>query len=243
MARGRFAEDLVGRTFGQLTVLERVENGPPPRSVAMWRCSCTCGASAIVMGHRLRTGRTQSCGCLARQCGNAHLRARGELQRERIMARLSSGAATREQLADLLRVHDGTISKHLGRLPVHEARMRGLSWYALTQEAADAAARAYVPPVARVPRVHHAAVVVPPARESETRVRLPVVAGFVRGEGDRHEGCGRYSGCLHAYKLASQARCPDGARDERLGCYVEHDHEDDLAAATVARPHPLAGVL
>lgn len=56
--------DLAGQKFGRLTVIERAPNAP---SGAAWLCQCTCGAHAIVSSNMLRTGRTQSCGCLAHE--------------------------------------------------------------------------------------------------------------------------------------------------------------------------------
>lgn len=54
------AEDLTGREFGRLTVISKAE-GPQ----AYWICTCTCGGQLTVSGRHLRTGHTQSCGCLA----------------------------------------------------------------------------------------------------------------------------------------------------------------------------------
>ncbi len=52
--------DLTGEKFGHLTVLEkaRTRNGQPS-----WTCSCVCGNVVDILGHRLRTGETKSCGC------------------------------------------------------------------------------------------------------------------------------------------------------------------------------------
>lgn len=57
--------DLTGQRFGQLTVLERAENGnhKQPR----WKCRCDCGKETIVFGHLLRNGNTKSCGCFSRE--------------------------------------------------------------------------------------------------------------------------------------------------------------------------------
>lgn len=55
--------DMVGKTFGRLTVL-----GPAPRRGktrgAWWECSCACGRLTAVKGMHLRSGNTRSCGCL-----------------------------------------------------------------------------------------------------------------------------------------------------------------------------------
>lgn len=52
---------LEGKTFGRLTVIERVgKQGPHPT----WLCRCECGNETVVQGPSLRTGQTRSCGCL-----------------------------------------------------------------------------------------------------------------------------------------------------------------------------------
>lgn len=56
-------EDLRGRVFGRLTVLEQAEwkNG-----TSYWRCRCECGNETTVRYAYLITGHTKSCGCLQR---------------------------------------------------------------------------------------------------------------------------------------------------------------------------------
>ena len=60
VAAKNFFIDLTGRTFGYLTVLERVENDG--RRV-MWKCSCLCGGEVVVNSASLINGSTTSCGC------------------------------------------------------------------------------------------------------------------------------------------------------------------------------------
>lgn len=60
-------EDLTGKRFGKLTVIEQAEdyvrkNG---RHDAQWKCLCECGNYKIVRGYSLKLGNTKSCGCLA----------------------------------------------------------------------------------------------------------------------------------------------------------------------------------
>ena len=62
--------DMVGMTYGRLTVIEAMVSrtgGRSGRSV-VWLCRCSCEAKTIVQvsGKRLRNGHTQSCGCLIR---------------------------------------------------------------------------------------------------------------------------------------------------------------------------------
>lgn len=59
MTRGRF-EDLTGRRFGRLTVLERASNRG--RHV-YWTCKCDCGTVKEIRPDGLRNGRVVSCGC------------------------------------------------------------------------------------------------------------------------------------------------------------------------------------
>lgn len=65
-------EDLTGMTFGRLTVLEQAEDyvKPSGRHEAQWLCECSCSEhkKITVVGYDLKNGKTQSCGCLHREC-------------------------------------------------------------------------------------------------------------------------------------------------------------------------------
>jgi hypothetical protein len=53
--------DLTAQRFGRLLVVERGEN----RGCGVtWRCQCACGTEHVARAGHLRSGRTQSCGCL-----------------------------------------------------------------------------------------------------------------------------------------------------------------------------------
>ena len=58
--------DLTGQKFNRLTVIKdlkkRTKNGH-----AVWLCHCICGNLSEVCSDRLRSGNTQSCGCLSRE--------------------------------------------------------------------------------------------------------------------------------------------------------------------------------
>ena len=54
--------DLSGHVFGKLRVVER--SGSSLRGRAQWLCECECGKETTVVGKRLRSGETKSCGCL-----------------------------------------------------------------------------------------------------------------------------------------------------------------------------------
>lgn len=58
-------DDMVGRQFGRLSVVERAEDyvGSDGKSVSQWLCECKCGNVVKVRGASLRNGHTASCGC------------------------------------------------------------------------------------------------------------------------------------------------------------------------------------
>lgn len=61
-------ESLVGKRFGRLTVIKRVENHIQPNgsSKVMWLCLCDCGEYVTVQDYHLKSGHTKSCGCYAK---------------------------------------------------------------------------------------------------------------------------------------------------------------------------------
>lgn len=61
--------DLTGMKFGRLTVIERAESYVLPSSGkkrSQWLCECECGNRCVVQAGHLKSGHTQSCGCLNR---------------------------------------------------------------------------------------------------------------------------------------------------------------------------------
>uniref|UniRef100_A0A6H2A0Y7 HNH endonuclease n=1 Tax=viral metagenome TaxID=1070528 RepID=A0A6H2A0Y7_9ZZZZ len=54
--------DLIGKKFGRLTVIERLESDKLGR--LYWKCKCECGNFTSVLGLSLRYNHTKSCGCL-----------------------------------------------------------------------------------------------------------------------------------------------------------------------------------
>jgi hypothetical protein len=54
---------MAGRKFNRLTVVEKAPNSPSGH--IMWLCRCDCGNETVVQGGNLRSGHTQSCGCLS----------------------------------------------------------------------------------------------------------------------------------------------------------------------------------
>ena len=64
-------EDLTGRVFGKLTVLEQAER---KNGTSYWRCRCACGEETTVRYAYLLSGHTKSCGCLQRNVVSDNLR-------------------------------------------------------------------------------------------------------------------------------------------------------------------------
>lgn len=56
------ANELSGKRFGRLLVLERA--GSNSKGNSLWRCRCDCGNEAVIVGYSLTGGRSKSCGCL-----------------------------------------------------------------------------------------------------------------------------------------------------------------------------------
>lgn len=55
-------DNLIGKTFGRLTVIELL--GRNSISKIVWLCKCECGNEIFVVGSELKNGHTKSCGCL-----------------------------------------------------------------------------------------------------------------------------------------------------------------------------------
>lgn len=60
-------ENLIGEKFGRLTVIEEADSNIKYRRA--WRCKCECGNTkyVIVSTGELKSGHTQSCGCLQKE--------------------------------------------------------------------------------------------------------------------------------------------------------------------------------
>ncbi len=60
-----FREDLTGKQFNRLTVLEFV---PDDTVYSFWKCKCDCGNITTVRRDHLKSGTTKSCGCFHSEC-------------------------------------------------------------------------------------------------------------------------------------------------------------------------------
>ena len=76
--KGHKLINLVGRTFGRLTVLSRVENNRFGRPC--WLCECKCGTLKVIEGQPLRDGRIKSC-----KCFNREQNAKKNIERKKVM--------------------------------------------------------------------------------------------------------------------------------------------------------------
>ena len=66
-------DNLVGMTFGRLTVLSQLESSKRSGETRrMWECVCTCGNKKSVSTLNLRRGSIRSCGCLFRETSSAN---------------------------------------------------------------------------------------------------------------------------------------------------------------------------
>ena len=63
-------KDLTGKTFGELTVVERA---PSRKGATYWKCICSCGNETIVASTNLLRENTVSCGCYAQSRGETRI--------------------------------------------------------------------------------------------------------------------------------------------------------------------------
>lgn len=68
-------EELIGKRFGRLTVVERAEDRitPSGNKQRQWICKCDCGNETTVITSRLKNGHTKSCGCFANDIIKRHI--------------------------------------------------------------------------------------------------------------------------------------------------------------------------
>jgi hypothetical protein len=61
-------KDLTGQKFGKLTVIKRVEDKVYEKhKKSQFLCLCDCGNEIVVIGGKLTSGNTKSCGCLLKE--------------------------------------------------------------------------------------------------------------------------------------------------------------------------------
>lgn len=70
---GKIRNNLAGRRFGTLHVLERAtDTGNGKKPVVKWVCICDCGKRTVVKSDSLLSGHTSSCGCQKVKHGFSH---------------------------------------------------------------------------------------------------------------------------------------------------------------------------
>jgi hypothetical protein len=77
-------EDLIGRVFGRLTVVEAADHYALPSGNKRGRylAKCVCGKEKEVWGEHLKSGHTRSCGCLrGRPPGRRNINSLGPISR------------------------------------------------------------------------------------------------------------------------------------------------------------------
>jgi hypothetical protein len=59
-------EDLVGKSFGRLSIISKGKTSTTPkgRTLNYWTCKCLCGTVKDIESGQLRQGKTKSCGCV-----------------------------------------------------------------------------------------------------------------------------------------------------------------------------------
>jgi hypothetical protein len=63
---GTYKHNLIGKRFGNLTVIGLVPRNSHQRRGAYWECVCDCGKHTFNETSRIRLGRVKSCGCFQR---------------------------------------------------------------------------------------------------------------------------------------------------------------------------------
>lgn len=66
-------QNLIGQTFGQLTV---TEEAPSRYGLSYWVCECACGQRTTTSTNSLKKGSTTSCGCYRRAIGKQNQKIR-----------------------------------------------------------------------------------------------------------------------------------------------------------------------
>lgn len=63
---------MVGKRFGRLEVLARA--GSDKNGNAKWLCRCDCGVEKPIYSQSIRSGATQSCGCMNKEINSANIK-------------------------------------------------------------------------------------------------------------------------------------------------------------------------
>ncbi len=81
MPRGTPVENLIGKKFGKLLVIEYKEYKQFKRQKKhMWLCRCDCGSIKSIVENNLKCNYVKSCGCLIKLTGSKHHNFKGHKQ-------------------------------------------------------------------------------------------------------------------------------------------------------------------
>lgn len=108
--------DLTGEHFGRLTVISR--EGKNKRGNALWRCKCDCGNETIVLGARLRNGKTKSCGCLKEEFLKHHKNSKSKKKEIKKTTKIKIKKERKPQNSNFQAKYNDIIGKRFGRLIV-----------------------------------------------------------------------------------------------------------------------------
>lgn len=76
----RIKEDIIGKTFGKLSVLREVPKSDRKPGRRLYVCKCSCGNEATVQSNNLLSGATKSCGCLRNHAAKIRAEDNGNLR-------------------------------------------------------------------------------------------------------------------------------------------------------------------
>lgn len=132
-------EELIGRTFGLLTVKEATdEKSQDGRTLYLCQCDCEDGNTIKVTANRLLSGSVKSCGCLRAAAkkaigGSKERRPQGwtpEDEAERVKSIYRNFEPTPDQIAHDTRDADGNGSPQEHEVKVHGVYKKGNSYIA-----------------------------------------------------------------------------------------------------------------
>lgn len=132
-------EDIIGRTFGLLTVKEATdEKSPDGRTLYLCRCDCEAGNTIKVTANRLLSGSVKSCGCLRAAAkkaigGSKERRPQGwtpEDEAERVKSIYRNFEPTPDMIAHDTRDTDSAGSPQEHKVRVHGVYKKGNSYIA-----------------------------------------------------------------------------------------------------------------
>lgn len=69
-------DDLIGKRFGRLIVVDVDEENKKPGCGRSCKCVCDCGKTTEKWEHVLRRGSAKSCGCLSAECASQRIKER-----------------------------------------------------------------------------------------------------------------------------------------------------------------------